>query len=1550
MRSKIEEEIKKIRRKYQSSAEEIVRDYNREISLTRDYEGRQIFELLQNADDEAADSDGKVLISFDGSILSVSNTGKPFSFAGVKSLLYSNASPKQIHADKIGSKGLGFRSILSWADMITVASKDFTLQFSKKHAERAYSSIVAEEPELLDEIKRLTTDQYPIATLTCPKILDEDRLIPGFSTSIIINCKPAMSDTIRKQIQALEFEELIFLPNLKKIEIRCEDYQKAFCKLEENGEAIIEAKDLLTGGEDCAGWRLFKEKGSVTDENGRDKDYEFIIAYDPERKHTGEVLYSYFKTDIKMKFPALIHGTFELTSDRNRLQKGSAVNSSLIERLSDFIVQTAVEISEGSDECNYDPLRMVISVDLDHSLESIYHFGTLLKQKARGKRILPTLSGKYASIADSPFYSVNAFDKVLDPKHFERLMPRTRDSSIEDYIRNELGIRFLPYTDFCQALNESIEQYSLDQRAELIYLIDKEYGTTKSEKVFPHLLIDSNGNNIINDDRIYLIPEEEQLTVLPEWVRIRFLSEEMNKAIGSRLSITNRRDMSEKLSRYHLEEYSFERLLRGISSQTDSSYDQAGRCRDVINWLWNYYDSTENPLSIDDIRIKVICRDGSVRYAAESYLGSEFSNALGERLISTFSDAFISEICLDIPENSSKKVIAFFEWLGASRFPRVINKTLADEERNAYLKHCGGLFVQSDNHEYLYTDFQNKPTVTVGSLEQLDTLLSKADFNDLLAWFMIDENVKARLNTDTEEKNHKSCITGIPEAKRNPRTVRPEHMRSYLLWVLSNTAWIPDKDGNKCRPDHCCFFDEGLSPLVIVPETDYEKLKAIIGHSCRKEADALLNRLGAADAFDELNSGVIFEALFKLDTIDTECRRGKSLYRKIIKSNQPVAVYIKNNQWHERFIKEGTVLVRSGDEHKYVPVSKAYYADKKVFSSEILKSFNMLEVDRRSGEEKISRLFGVKPLKCSAIEISEAPRLHSLNNEFQVEYKHFIPFVYACRLETKTSKNDYRKLKSTKITLCSRLRITYNFNELSRDSYLGYYETVYLKDNNTAYIQTPDNINGFSELKTEFDFANALAELICDIIDVQEDRSFFRDLFMDSIPGREKRMRCDRNDDNLELLTEARRQLDADADPEDEFWRTLAEVMKISSKESFDTFGIISALGVSDQLASLIDYNDISSIKTIPYIIDLFAQLNIDISDFNNMAVRSVSAVEYWRKQLNEKKAQYKARYQAYLFEKLKEDKNNAEELERLMEEYDTAEFKIKNTIHTDIEKLFIEQFGIGFSALDEYDPTDMESLIAIELDSQDKEALKLYSDTKVNAYALFGRSKELLNKTGKSDEPVKPTAPDTDVKQCIDDILSDAPRGFSRMETKASKEAEAPSQSGNNRSVKGTAYSGASDSAKKKTGLIGEAAAYKELKALYPSTRWVSGNAEKAGAVEKGDDSCGYDMYYIDGEGNTQYVEVKASRNDGIDFQMSDSEFKFACDHAKEYEIIFVRIGDDDKPINKPMRLGHLFDLTEGETPFNNSKFTIGIKKYTITALCQEAAEERPGKIVVTV
>ncbi len=1534
----IKDEITKIRRKYIESAEEIVSGYNRECTLSKDYEGRQMFELLQNADDEALGSSGKVLITFDGKTLSVSNTGEPFSFRGVKSLLYPNASPKKIHANKIGCKGLGFRSILTWSNSVTIATKEFTIQFSKEYAIDFLKSILEEKPELKNEISALSHDEWPIATLTCPHLLKGSALVDGFSTSIIMECREDLAGEIESQIENLEFEELVFLPNLKEIEIICNGYHKVFYKAVDGEDVIIETVDKNTNKKECASWKLYKKNGVIQDDNNNDKDYEFIIAYDPSGEHQGEVLYSYFKTDVKLGFPALIHGTFELTSDRNSLQKQSIVNKQLIPLLADFMVETAVTISKEQQECDYRPLRLIIASNLDIILQNVYKLDELLRNNAYEKKILPTIANEYISINDSPMYSDNDFAAILNPKVFSTILKLTDDDYIKKYITTDLDVSFYDYDDFCHLLNSDIESYSMKDKVNLIALISREFRYDSSNE-FPHLIVDSNGANICDSAKVYPFPIEEQVIALPEWVDIKFLNQDMEQMLYSKLSLgNNRRNLVNNLSRYNLEEYSFDRLLRGIVNQIDDDLITPDKCSDILNWLWNYYNF-EDRQAIPDVKVKVICRDGAIRYAKECYIGKEYGNELGERLVGLYSSNFVALDELKIACEDVNSIASFLEWLGVSKYPRFIKKTLSYDERKEYVDTCFPLYVQRDNYWYSKSDFTSIRSVSVGIFEYMDNLFENANFNDLLAWFILDDEIGSRLNSNTEEKNSFSSIKGYPYKKIDERTVSPVYMKSYLKFYLTNKKWIPSDTGEKQIPKYCCFEDNSLAPFIIVPNVDYNYIKNTVGRTCKKDVDAILSKIGVADVFQEMESTVIYQTLLKLPELDSECKKARSLYRKIIRDGLSPEEYKENNPDYETFVKSGRVAAKKGGIKRYVPVSEARYADKKVFSDEILRSFSMFDIDARSGEEKVKKLFGVKPLKYTNIELEGSPVLHPFDDTFKKEYLRFLPFVFACRMGLKQATSDFRRLKYSKVILCSEITIKYKFSDEIRISELNDYETVYLRKSNTAYLCVPNKFSTFEELKQVFEFADAVAELITAILDVNEDKDFFRDLFRDTDLIREKKMRSDKNDDNLEMLTEARRRFNSAVNPRDVFWMTIAEIIKIPNIEisSYSANELLSILKLPLDIDSGVCYDDLSSKESIENFKDIFEYLGIDIDRYNAAAVHNIDATKYWKSILKTKMMQYLKKYQAYLVEDLTDEDDCVKLYDQFIEEYSFLEPTIPNSLFVNIDDIFENECGVSFETLDDYSDDVIDTIIVTEESKLSQEELKklrtLYSPPKIEAYLVFGKTDDLLNPVIVEDTKGNEQNSDNALNELIGEVFSSPSEGFDDVDMQAVDNSQPVLEPGKHRKHRKIIHSEFSDKKKQEIGMIGEAFVYKELLELYPDARWVSGNAEKAGRTVKGDDTCGYDIKYTDTNGKIQYVEVKSSRNQEITFCLSDSELRFGCKNASAYEIIYVVIGDNGLPAHKPWRLGHLFKFAEGEDLLHNERFSIESDSYSVVA-----------------
>ena len=1543
MRSEIESEIKKIYNKYLVSAEEIVSGYERENTLSKDYEGRQMFELLQNADDESCGSEGKVLVKFDGSKLSISNTGMPFSFRGIKSLLYPNASPKKIHANKIGCKGLGFRSILTWATQVTVATQEFTVQFSQDYARKFLGKIIDENPDLSDEIKNLSKEQYPIATLTCPKIVEEQALVEGFVTTIIIDCKQNLSNDIESQIKSLEFEELVFLPNLKEVEIICkEDYHKVFFKVVQDNEVSIEVEDKLTGVRKSADWILYRTSGIVIDENEKDRDYEFIVAYDPSGKHTSEVLYSYFKTDVKLAFPALIHGTFELTSDRNSLQKGSLVNKKLIDLLSDFLVETAVKISESNEECSYNPLRLVIASDMDIVLSQTFGLDQKLKDKAKEKRILPTIAGTYTSVNENPRFSGLDFEKWLAPEPFHALLKYTSDDKIVDYITDELGIEFYEYEEFCGLINAGLDYYNVAAKVKLIKLIEDEFSYRKSSSVFPQLLIDNEGNNIIDNSKVYPLPnEEDEVVELPRWVDVKYLNSDMEQRICKELGISkDKRTLARRLSRYNADEYSFDRLLRSVVNQYDSIIVTEDKCNDILNWLWNYYIK-EDRQAIPDVKVKVMCRDGEIRYAKECYLGADFGNTLGERITSIFSSNFVSPKEMKLKTNDINEIADFLVWIGVSKFPRLISVELPYEQRVSYVKSHSSIYSTRDYCYYSYSDFQSIVKVVVGVFEAFDSIIEQADFNDILCWIILDEKFNKLISASNEESNVFSQIVAYPNFKRDSRTFSSKYMKSYLRYLLSSVKWIPNIDGIKEDASHSCFEDNGLTPFIIVPNVDYAYIKNVVGRNCKKDVDLILSNIGVSDVFQELDKTVIYEALKRLPQLDIEGKKGKSIYRKLIREIDSVDSVTFNNDAYTDFIKTGSVLAKTSMGKKYIPIGEVRYADKKVFSDKILKNFNMFDVDSRSGEEKIRKLFGVVPLKYVNAEIDGDPIIHKLDGAFVDEYHKFLPFVYVCRMGLKNENQDFNRLKSTKIMLCSDVSIKYDFDGDTTTCKLEKFETVYLRKKNAAYIQVPTEHTIISELIKDFDFADAVSELITVILDVNEDKDFYRDLFRENTFIREKKMRVDKNDENLELLNAARRKFKAEINLREEFWMTLSAIMRINISDEPNSDDMIDALGFDKGVDNGINFDNIN--EYAEFIIKVFRALKIDIPAYNNQSVHTINIVDYWRKLLMDKAKIYKNKYLANIYETIRDEDDSISQYEEYCNNYDSSQYDIDNSVNVDIDAVFEAEHGISFGELDEYDDSVISHLIderSQKVASDDMEFLNAnYSRSTVHAHLLFDRIDELvISKISNSDLQGeihvndKPKAPS--IYDLIESAFSTETVGVSAISTKIKQQVAINSGNRIAGNHQGRIYSEQTEKNKKENGMTGEIAVFKELMHLYPeTTHWVSGNAQQANRIEKGDDSCGYDMYYIDADGVKQYVEVKASKSEEITFSLSDNELKFALSHSKNYEIFYVVIGDNGKPKHEIWRLGHLFDFSEDEELMRNDRFTIESKEYCITA-----------------
>ena len=99
-----------------------------EAYVSESYNSRSFIELLQNADDAKAT---KFYVKRSGDFLFVANNGRPFNIKDLESLCRS-ASSNKVRGTTIGYRGIGFKSVVSFAKEIHLISGDFQITFSKE--------------------------------------------------------------------------------------------------------------------------------------------------------------------------------------------------------------------------------------------------------------------------------------------------------------------------------------------------------------------------------------------------------------------------------------------------------------------------------------------------------------------------------------------------------------------------------------------------------------------------------------------------------------------------------------------------------------------------------------------------------------------------------------------------------------------------------------------------------------------------------------------------------------------------------------------------------------------------------------------------------------------------------------------------------------------------------------------------------------------------------------------------------------------------------------------------------------------------------------------------------------------------------------------------------------------------------------------------------------------------------------------------------------------------------------------------------------------------
>jgi len=575
---------------YKSQPERINADRDAENEAKKDYKGRELFELLQNADDQGAE---EVLFDVDisNSVLTVANTGKSFSPEGYKSiLLQSNSSKKS--EEYIGNKGKGFRSILTWADEITIISNNIKLIFSDKISQQI----------LQQNIKPNIVQNKQAAILAFCSINDtEYNENQKWATQIIIKYKKDYLKDINNQLDFILKTKCLleFLNNIKTLTVNNESVHK-----NTNDYEILSVVN-----------EAFPPNCSFIEKNDVYKKYQIKGLISDKIDFTKEPLYSYLPTNIYLNIPILFHVTFDLDSSRKRINN-SDKNSFIFDRVIDYIEENIIQYTKR--KCSWYPYYLITYKDINIDIENTFGFYSKLDNLKQKLNIIPCIDGKYRNINNVIFTDSAKSDfieqlyKQIDlPKEFLCIA-----KSIPDYIgyfkeRNANKISMAAFSKLSKALvgvNNEIEI-----RASLIKLfvedIENSLPNDWESSSDETLLIDNNKQIIKYNQQIFTHRPQHDAYELPSYTNITFLHDKLYKTLINKFDCQERkgRQLKQYLGKIsQIEEYEASPLIEHIISDTrkiiaNNPNNSISNIKSMIKSIYSIWDESMDGIT----RVKV---------------------------------------------------------------------------------------------------------------------------------------------------------------------------------------------------------------------------------------------------------------------------------------------------------------------------------------------------------------------------------------------------------------------------------------------------------------------------------------------------------------------------------------------------------------------------------------------------------------------------------------------------------------------------------------------------------------------------------------------------------------------------------------------------------------------------------------------------------------------------------------------------------------------------------------------------------------------------------
>lgn len=314
---------------------------------------RFVFELIQNADDAAKDTNNEVHFDFIKDCLIVSHNGIPFSEDDIKALTSAGSSTKKADTNKTGYKGIGFKSVFGKSERVTIFSDGYQFRFDKNYFDKVLPWQII---PVWTEITDLRSD------------IKEAVLKRRYSVSTIIEIDSV--DSLEEELKELlnNGQILLFLRRVTKISVS--KYEKTIYLIEKkiiNEDSDFKEVTLYKDSVEISSW-ITKTFGNIPVPE-KTKEALKIDEKTPRKLRDAEqteisfaakivdnkikalkadesLIFTYLPTKVNdFNFPFLVNGSFLTNAAREGIHEDKIWNQWLFELIAEKILDWIVILS-----------------------------------------------------------------------------------------------------------------------------------------------------------------------------------------------------------------------------------------------------------------------------------------------------------------------------------------------------------------------------------------------------------------------------------------------------------------------------------------------------------------------------------------------------------------------------------------------------------------------------------------------------------------------------------------------------------------------------------------------------------------------------------------------------------------------------------------------------------------------------------------------------------------------------------------------------------------------------------------------------------------------------------------------------------------------------------------------------------------------------------------------------------------------------------------------------------------------------------------------------